>query len=61
MVRRHLKPYDGEDIAPALGSRRLVWGHGRATALVVVDMQKAFDDASWGRRNNPDCEGNVAD
>jgi nicotinamidase-related amidase len=32
------------------------------TALVVVDMQKAFDDASyWGRRNNPECEGNVAD
>ena len=32
------------------------------TALVVVDMQKAFDDASyWGRRNNPDCERNVAD
>ena len=31
------------------------------TALVVVDMQKAFDDASyWGRRNNPDCERNVA-
>src|SRR6185295_6199098 len=31
------------------------------TALVVVDVQKAFDDASyWGRRNNPDCERNVA-
>jgi nicotinamidase-related amidase len=31
------------------------------TALVVIDMQKAFDDASyWGRRNNPDCERNVA-
>ena len=32
------------------------------TALVVVDMQKAFDDATyWGSRNNPDCERNVAD
>jgi nicotinamidase-related amidase len=32
-----------------------------ATALIVVDVQQAFDDAEyWGRRNNPDCEGNVA-
>jgi nicotinamidase-related amidase len=34
------------------------------TALVVVDVQTAFDDlAYWsttGRRNNPDCERNVA-
>jgi nicotinamidase-related amidase len=31
------------------------------TALVVVDVQKAFDDAAlWGRRNNPSCEANVA-
>ena len=30
-------------------------------ALVVVDFQKAFDDAAhWGRRNNPACEQNVA-
>jgi nicotinamidase-related amidase len=30
------------------------------TALVVVDVQKAFDDARlWGRRNNPACEENV--
>jgi nicotinamidase-related amidase len=30
-------------------------------ALVVVDFQKAFDDADhWGRRNNPACEENVA-
>ena len=27
------------------------------TALVVVDVQQAFDDAAYcGRRNNPDCE-----
>jgi nicotinamidase-related amidase len=31
------------------------------TALVVVDVQRAFDDADfWGARNNPDCERNVA-
>ncbi len=31
------------------------------TALVVVDVQKAFDDAVyWGRRDNPACEENVA-
>ena len=30
------------------------------TALVVVDVQRAFEDAGyWGRRNNPDCEANV--
>ena len=32
-----------------------------ATALIVVDVQQAFEDAGyWGRRNNPDCEANVA-
>src|SRR3712207_2792510 len=30
-------------------------------ALLVVDVQKAFDDAAfWGARNNPACEDNVA-
>jgi nicotinamidase-related amidase len=29
-------------------------------ALLVVDVQRAFDDAEfWGARNNPDCERNV--
>ena len=29
-------------------------------ALVVVDAQKAFEDADyWGRRNNPACEENI--
>jgi nicotinamidase-related amidase len=31
-----------------------------ATALVVIDVQKGFDSPEWGRRNNPDCERNVA-
>ncbi len=31
-----------------------------STALIVVDVQKGFDDATyWGPRNNPDCEANV--
>ena len=30
-------------------------------ALIVVDVQRAFDDAAfWGRRDNPACEDNVA-
>src|SRR5919109_3884393 len=30
------------------------------TALLVIDVQRAFDDADfWGRRNNPACEANV--
>ena len=32
-----------------------------ATALIVVDVQQAFDELDyWGRRNNPACEANVA-
>jgi nicotinamidase-related amidase len=31
------------------------------SALVVIDVQRGFDDASyWGRRDNPSCESNVA-
>jgi len=31
------------------------------TALVVIDVQRAFEDAGfWGRRNNPGCEANIA-
>jgi nicotinamidase-related amidase len=31
------------------------------TALIVVDVQKGFDDAEfWGPRNNASCEDNVA-
>lgn len=29
-------------------------------ALIVVDVQRAFDEPAWGPRNNPECEANVA-
>ncbi len=29
-------------------------------ALVVVDVQKGFNEPSWGPRNNPACEQNIA-
>jgi len=28
-------------------------------ALLVIDVQRGFDDPSWGRRNNPDLEARV--
>jgi nicotinamidase-related amidase len=31
-----------------------------ATALIIIDAQKAIDHSSWGERNNPDAERNIA-
>jgi len=30
------------------------------TALIVIDVQKGFDDPKWGRRNNLDAESNIS-
>ncbi len=30
------------------------------TALISIDVQQAFDDPSWGKRNNPEAERNIA-
>src|SRR5260370_40929832 len=39
-------------------------GNGPVTldgaALLVIDVQKAIDHPSWGVRNNPDAESNIA-
>ncbi len=33
---------------------------GERSVLILIDMQKAIDDPSWGTRNNPALESNVA-
>jgi len=33
----------------------------QSAALILIDLQKAIDHPSWGERNNPDAERNIAD
>jgi nicotinamidase-related amidase len=33
---------------------------GTATALIIIDVQEAFNEPRWGQRNNPEAEANIA-
>ena len=48
-----------EETQPAAATNATPEGPTRS-ALVVVDVQEGFNDPSWGQRNNPACEANIA-
>lgn len=33
----------------------------KTAALIIIDVQKGFDEPSLGRRNNPESEDNISD
>lgn len=39
---------------------RALTGDAARSALLVIDVQRGFDEPGWGRRDNPACDANVA-
>ena len=42
------------------GLNGLVTNISTSAALIVIDVQKGFDDPYWGPTTNPECESNIA-